>query len=85
MIKPGKKMKLKTGHQALRRLVQLGFALFILVTIAIQLIVGEESGTITASAEAFCPFGGLETLYTRIPRRQISQIAYFGLFPPLLV
>ena len=22
---------------------------------------------------------------TRIPRRQISQIAYFGLFPPLLV
>ena len=30
------------------------------------MIAGEESGNITASAEAYCPFGGLETLYKYI-------------------
>ncbi len=50
--------------QTLRLASQLGFAGFILYTVALHLIVGEESGQITTSAEAYCPFGGIETLYT---------------------
>lgn len=44
--------------------MQAGFALFILATVVIHLLVGEEGGVITTSAEAYCPFGGLEALYT---------------------
>jgi polyferredoxin len=47
--------------QNLRRLVQLGFALIILFT-AIMLRLGGEGGG-AASPEAYCPFGGFETLY----------------------
>lgn len=50
--------------QTLRLVTQAGFALFILYTVALHLLVGEEGGVITTSAEAYCPFGGLETLYT---------------------
>ena len=50
-------------HRTLRRLVQLGFALFILAVTVRHVIVGEDSGIVTASPEAYCPFGGLETLY----------------------
>lgn len=50
-------------HQALRRGIQAYFALFILFTIIRHVVVGEDSGIVTASAEAYCPFGGLETLY----------------------
>lgn len=53
-------------HQTLRRLVQLAFAVFIIVISIQHVIAGEESGIITASAEAYCPFGGLETLYKYI-------------------
>ena len=53
-------------HQTLRRLVQLSFAVFIIIISIQHVIAGEESGIITASAEAFCPFGGLETLYKYI-------------------
>ncbi len=50
-------------HQALRRAVQIAAAAFI-AFIAIQhVMVGENGLTVTATAEAFCPFGGLETLY----------------------
>lgn len=52
--------------QSLRRLIQLGFALFILYTLVVHALVGEGSGAITTSAEAYCPFGGLETLYTYV-------------------
>jgi polyferredoxin len=41
-------------HQTFRRVLQLAFAAFIAFVTIIHL---------TASAEAFCPFGGLETLY----------------------
>jgi polyferredoxin len=50
-------------HHTFRRLSQIIFALFILYTAIIHTLVGENSGQITASAEAYCPFGGLETLY----------------------
>ena len=53
-------------HPTFRRLVQLSFAVFIIVISIQHVIVGEESGNITASAEAYCPFGGLETLYKYI-------------------
>lgn len=52
--------------QTLRLLVQLSFALFILYTLVIHAVIGEGSGASTASAEAYCPFGGLETLYTYV-------------------
>jgi polyferredoxin len=50
-------------HRTIRRLSQIAFALFILFTAIVHTVVGEDSGVITASAEAYCPFGGLETLY----------------------
>ncbi len=50
-------------HQTFRRAIQLGFALFILYTAVIHVMVGESSANLTASPEAYCPFGGLETLY----------------------
>jgi polyferredoxin len=50
-------------HQAFRRLVQIGFAAFIIYVTAVHVIAGEDSGVVTASPEAFCPFGGMETLY----------------------
>jgi polyferredoxin len=50
-------------HQTLRRLIQLSFAAFIVFVSVQHATAGAESGNLTASAEAYCPFGGLETLY----------------------
>jgi hypothetical protein len=50
-------------HRAFRRLTQLAFALFILAVTLQHVLAGESSTNMTASPEAFCPFGGLETLY----------------------
>ncbi len=55
--------KKKLTHTTLRRLVQISFATFILIIAVIHFAGGESSTNLTASAEAFCPFGGLETLY----------------------
>ncbi|NTU85070.1 MAG: 4Fe-4S binding protein [Chloroflexales bacterium] len=46
--------------QALRRLTQLGVVGFIGLVAWQHIVYGDT----TASPEAFCPFGGLETLYT---------------------
>jgi polyferredoxin len=54
------------SHHALRRLIQLLFASFIVVVAVQHATAGPESVNLTASAEAFCPFGGLETLYQYI-------------------
>ena len=51
------------SHHTFRRVVQWVFLIFILFTMIRHVVVGEDSGVVTASAEAFCPFGGLETLY----------------------
>jgi polyferredoxin len=50
-------------HQAFRRWVQLGFAAFITYVTIVHVAAGEGGGNTTASPEAYCPFGGLETLY----------------------
>jgi len=50
-------------HQALRRLIQSGFAVFILYLTVVHVSAGEGVVNATASPEAYCPFGGLETLY----------------------
>lgn len=71
-LKPGKdKFKKKGfkkifGHQTLRRISQLGVASFITYLIIRNAIIGENSGVATTSPEAYCPFGGLETLYKYI-------------------
>jgi len=51
------------SHHALRRLVQFGVFLFIAIIAVRHVVVGEDSTIITASWEAYCPMGGLETLY----------------------
>ncbi|MCX6054760.1 MAG: 4Fe-4S binding protein [Chloroflexi bacterium] len=53
-------------HQTLRRISQIGVASFITYLIIRNAIVGENSGVVTTSPEAYCPFGGLETLYKYI-------------------
>ncbi len=50
-------------HQTFRRLVQIAFAGFITYVTIIHVVAGESAGNITVSPEAYCPFGGLETLY----------------------
>jgi len=53
-------------HRTFRRISQLGFAAFIAYLVIQHVLVGEGGETAAASAEAFCPFGGLETLYQYI-------------------
>ena len=50
-------------HGALRTLVQLAFAGFILYVTVVHVAAGKGSGNVTPSPEAFCPFGGLESIY----------------------
>ncbi|MCL4426316.1 MAG: 4Fe-4S binding protein [Firmicutes bacterium] len=49
--------------RALRHLVQFGFFAFIFYVAIRHTIIGEDSGITVVSAEAYCPFGGLEGLY----------------------
>ena len=53
-------------HQTFRRVSQLGFTAFIALLVIQHGTLGENSALSTPSAEAFCPFGGLETLYKYI-------------------
>lgn len=50
-------------HQTLRRLVQVSVFAFIAFVATRHLLVGEAGAAVTASWEAYCPLGGLETLY----------------------
>ena len=56
-------LKALLTHQTFRRIVQTGVAAFIAVLAIQHVVIGENSLVVTATAEAFCPFGGLETLY----------------------
>lgn len=51
------------SHHTLRRLVQFGVFLFIAIIAVRHVLVGEGGAIITASWEAYCPMGGLETFY----------------------
>jgi polyferredoxin len=63
-VKPRMKgLRALLTHQTFRRISQLGFAAFIAFTAIQQVVIGESGAIVTASAEAYCPFGGLETLY----------------------
>ncbi len=53
-------------HRSLRRIVQIGVAAFIVFLAVQHVVIGENGPVVTASPEAFCPFGGLETLYKYI-------------------
>ena len=62
-IKPRLKgLKALATHQTFRRISQLGFASFIAFLVIQHVVIGENGAVVTASAEAFCPFGGLEML-----------------------
>lgn len=72
-------------HGTFRRVTQLGFAAFITFTIVQHTLVGEEGESSTASAESFCPFGGLETLYkyvasggNYVPHTHLSNLVLAG-------
>jgi polyferredoxin len=53
-------------HQSFRRLVQFSFAAFIAYVTIIHAAAGEGGANASVSPEAYCPFGGLETLYKYI-------------------
>jgi hypothetical protein len=53
-------------HQTFRRVTQLAFAAFILYVTIIHVLARESAGNVTVSPKAYCPFGGLETLYKYI-------------------
>jgi polyferredoxin len=68
-------------HQSFRRLVQFTFAAFIVYITVVHVAAGESSSNPTASPEAFCPFGGLETFYkyitsggTYVPHTHLSNL-----------
>ena len=60
------RFRLPSNHQIFRRIIQIGVLGFITFISARHVVIGEESAVITASPEAYCPFGGLETLYKYI-------------------
>lgn len=63
-VKPRLKgLKALATHQTLRRMVQIGVAAFITFLAVQHVVIGENGPVVTAAPEAFCPFGGLETLY----------------------
>jgi polyferredoxin len=49
--------------QNVRHLVQLAFLVFIAYLAVQEVLVGEGGATVVSSPEAYCPFGGVETLY----------------------
>ncbi len=71
--------------QNLRLLVQAAFVAFIAYTVIVRTLVGEDSANIVASGEAFCPFGGFESLYAFIssggkvfiPHTHVANVVLF--------
>jgi polyferredoxin len=73
------------GIHRIRRVVQLGFLAFIAFVMVQHILTPETSGTVVPSPEAFCPFGGLETMYKFIitggkyvPHAHASSIVLFA-------
>ncbi len=66
-VKPRRKgLSALLTHHTFRRITQIGIFAFLLGIAIRHLLVGEAGATITASWEAYCPMGGLETLYKYI-------------------
>ena len=66
-VKPRKRgLSALLSHHTFRRLTQIAVFAFILGIAIRHLLVSETGAIVTASWEAYCPFGGLETLYTYI-------------------
>jgi polyferredoxin len=66
-VKPRRKgLAALLTHHTFRRLMQFGVFAFIAYIAIRHLLVGEAGAAMTASWEAYCPMGGLETLYTFI-------------------
>ena len=72
-------------HRTFRWLTQAGVLAFITFIAIRHLLVGEGGATITASWEAYCPMGGLETLYKYIssggryvPHTHLSNLIVLG-------
>ncbi len=70
--------------QVLRRIVQTAVAVFILFIIVQHVVVGENGTVFTPSPEAYCPFGGLETMFkyltnggTFVSHTHLSNIVVF--------
>ena len=75
----------KINHHLLRRVMQWFFLSFIVFLIVQHIVTGEESAMVTASPEAFCPFGGLETAYQYltgggnfVPHTHLSNLVVLG-------
>lgn len=71
------------NQQTLRRISLFGFTAFIAVLVIGQILSGEDGST--ASPEAYCPFGGLESLYRYItsggsfvPHVHLSNLVLLG-------
>jgi polyferredoxin len=63
-VKPRRKgLNALLTHHTFRRITQIGVFAFILGIALRHLLVGESGAAVTASWEAYCPMGGLETLY----------------------
>jgi polyferredoxin len=63
-VKPRKRgLAALLSHHSFRRLTQFAVFAFILGIAVRHTLVGEAGAVVTASWEAYCPFGGFETLY----------------------
>ncbi len=63
-VKPRKRgVSALASHHTFRRLTQFAVFAFILGIAVRHTLVGETGAVVTASWEAYCPFGGFETLY----------------------
>jgi hypothetical protein len=63
-VKPRKRgLARLLSHHSFRRLTQFAVFAFILGIAIRHTLVGEAGAVVTASWEAYCPFGGFETLY----------------------
>ena len=66
-VKPRRKgFRALLTQRNFRRLIQISIAGFILYIIIIHAAAGEAAANVTPSPEAYCPLGGLETLYKYI-------------------
>jgi polyferredoxin len=85
-VKPRRKGLTATllSHHTFRRITQTAVFLFILGIALRHLVIGEATGAAVASWEAYCPFGGLETMIayfrsgTLVSHTHLSNLIILG-------